>query len=158
MNNKNNTIVRAIIMWCAIFSCIYGVAFAVAALCGEVPLCVGYVSAITGIFLAFAGRELFCMLSIGRGRDEFWIADSYAEFLQIIVGGLGVIMGIIGVGLFLSCLWWGGKWLPIVSLSLMATGPAAFVAGLIVNIREKFRSWKYSKEHRQALDVFGNPD
>lgn len=158
MNNKNNTIVRAIIMWCAIFSCIYGVAFAVAALCGEVPLLVGYVAGITGIFLAFAGRELFWMLGIGRGRDEFWIASSYAEFLQMIVGGLGIVMGVVGVCLFLSCMWWGGAWLPIVSLSMMATGPAALLLSFIVKIKEKFRSWKELNEKRQALDVFGNPD
>lgn len=158
MNNKNNTIVRALIMWCAMFSCICGVAFAIAALCGEVPLHVGYVVSLTGIFLAFAGRELFWMLGIVRGSDEFCIADSYAKFLQMIVGGFGICAGVVGAGLFLSCVWWGGRWLPIVSLSLMATGPAAFVAGLIVNIKDKLRSWRERNEKRQALDVFGNPD
>lgn len=158
MNNKNNTIVRAIIMWCSIFSCICGVAFAVAALCGEVPLLVGYWVAITGIFLACAGRELFWLLADRRGRDEFWIANSYAEFLQLIVGGLSFFLGVVGAGLFLSCMWWGGAWLPIVSLSMMATGPAALLLSFIVKIKEKFRSWKERNEKRQALDVFGNPD
>ena len=158
MNNKNNTIVRAFVMWGTIFSGVCGGAFVVAALCGEVRLTVGYLAAITGIFLASAGRELFWLLGQGRGRDEFWIADSFAEFLQVIVGGVSIVMGVVGAGLFLSCIWWGGPWLPIVSLCMMATGPVAFAAGLIVNIKDKFHDWKESKEKRQALDVFGNPD
>ncbi len=140
--NKINTIKHGIIGWATTFVAILGAITVGLTAFGEVDFVLGVFVGVVCLILAQIGVLCFGLYSINHNR--FRRSGEFAEFMKFTVGGIGVVAGVIGTFLALSCHWWGGEWLPIVALSLIATAPVAFVIGGLGNINDLVRNW-YSR-------------